>query len=62
MNHHFVEPEYYLVSYWPGTTPDDDVQTIRTDSKYKQKNSENLISKNKILSEIIKLIKRILSN
>ncbi len=32
MNSHFVEPDHYLVSYWPGTTPNDAVQTIKTDS------------------------------
>lgn len=34
MNAHFIEPDYYLVSYWPGNTPDNNVQTIRTDSTY----------------------------
>jgi len=33
MNQHFVEPEYFLVSYWPGTTADDNIQTIKTDSE-----------------------------
>jgi len=33
MNSHFVEPDHYLVSYWPGTTPNDEVQTIKTDSQ-----------------------------
>ena len=34
MNQHFVEAEYFLVSYWPGTTPDDNVLTIKTDSMF----------------------------
>lgn len=32
MSNHFVEPEYYLVSYWPGVTPSDNITTIRTES------------------------------
>lgn len=34
MNQHFVEPDYFLVSFWPGTTPEDNIQTIKTDSKF----------------------------
>ena len=34
MSHHFADAEYYLVRCWPGTEPDDDVQEIRTDSKF----------------------------
>lgn len=33
MSNHFVDPEYYLVSYWPGVTPSDNITTIRTESK-----------------------------
>lgn len=34
MNENFVEPDYYLVSYWPGTNPSDtNTKTIRTESK-----------------------------
>ena len=40
MNAHFVDPEYFLVSYWPGVEPtEDNVQTIRTESKLKMTTS-----------------------
>lgn len=35
MNSHFVDAEYYLISYWPGNTPMDNVITIRTESMSK---------------------------
>ena len=34
MNQHYVDAEYFLVSYWPGTQPDDNIQTIKTDSNF----------------------------
>ena len=30
MNNHFVEPDYFLISYWPGSEPDDNIQTVKT--------------------------------
>lgn len=32
MNSNFLDPEYYLVSYWPGTNPSDNIITVRTES------------------------------
>ena len=32
MNSHFIDPEYFLVSYWPGYTPDNDVRSVKTES------------------------------
>lgn len=33
MNENFVEPDYYLVSYWPGTNPSDkNTKTVKTES------------------------------
>ena len=33
MNTHFIDPDHFLVSYWPGTEPDDNIITFRTESK-----------------------------
>lgn len=33
MGAHFVDPDYFLISFWPGDEPDENVTTIRTQSK-----------------------------
>ena len=38
MNSHFIEPDYYLISYWPGEEQDENVTTIRTESNFHKKN------------------------
>lgn len=40
MNSHFVDPEYFLISLWPGPTPIEDIRTIKTESKIKFKTTK----------------------
>ena len=34
MGSHFVDPDYFLISFWPGDEPDENVTTIKTQSNF----------------------------
>ena len=34
MGSHFVDPDYFLISFWPGDEPDENVITIKTQSNF----------------------------